>query len=103
MRAKKTFAALSAACFSLVVATSVVAQDDLNDLLDLDAKPAAKKAAPAPAEEKPATDVKEAEKPAEAAKPAIEKPAEEESKPAVAKRLRVCLCSEIFSFHSVCA
>ena len=85
MRAKKTFAALSAACFSLVVATSVVAQDDLNDLLDLDAKPAAKKAAPAPAEEKPATDVKEAEKPAEAAKPAIEKPAEEEAKPAVAE------------------
>ena len=85
MRAKKTFAALSAACFSLVVATSVVAQDDLNDLLDLDAKPAAKKAAPAPTEEKPETDVKEAEKPAEAAKPAIEKPAEEESKPAEEK------------------
>ena len=85
MRAKKTFAALSAACFSLVVATSVVAQDDLNDLLDLDAKPAAKKAAPAPTEEKPATDVKEAEKPAETAKPAVEKPAEEEAKPAVAE------------------
>ena len=34
MRAKKTFAALSAACFSLVVATSVVAQDDLDSLLD---------------------------------------------------------------------
>ena len=85
MRAKKTFAALSAACFSLVVATSVVAQDDLDSLLDIDARPAAKKAAPAPAEEKPATDVKEAEKPAEAAKPAIEKPAEEESKPAVAE------------------
>ena len=85
MRAKKTFAALSAACFSLVVATSVVAQDDLDSLLDIDARPAAKKAAPAPAEEKPATDVKESEKPAEAAKPAIEKPAEEESKPAVAE------------------
>ena len=91
MRAKKTFAALSAACFSLVVATSVVAQDDLNDLLDLDAKPAAKKAAPKVAEETPAVEeAKEAEKPAEAVKPAeeakpeVEKPAEE-TKPAVAE------------------
>ncbi|MGN0847047.1 MAG: hypothetical protein ACI4RA_06655, partial [Kiritimatiellia bacterium] len=107
MRAKKTFAALSAACVSLVVATSAVAQDDLNDLLDLDkpskkaeAKPAVEatpaaspksveKAKPAAAEEDAKPAVAEAkpevepvvaeEKPAEAAKPAVteEKPAEE--------------------------
>ena len=45
MRANKTFAALSAACLSLAFAASVVAQDDLNDLLDLDEKPAKKAAA----------------------------------------------------------
>ena len=88
MRAKKTFAALSAVCVACVVATSVVAQDDLDDLLNLDAAPApvakekaeAKKAeAPAAEEAKPAEEEKKAEeaKPAEPAKVAEAKPAEE--------------------------
>ncbi len=81
MRAKKTFAALSAACVSLVIATSVVAQDDLNDLLDLDATPSkkneAKPAAVTPAEAKPV---------AAEAKPAVaEKKAAEEVKPVAAE------------------
>ena len=86
MRANKTFAALSAACLSLAFAASVIAQDDLNDLLDVeDAKPAKKaevKPAEEPADEKPADDKVAEEKPAE------EKPAEEpvmEEKPAEVK------------------
>ncbi len=81
MRAKKKFAALSAACVSLVIATSVVAQDDLNDLLDLDATPSKK------TEAKPAA-VKSAEaKPVAAeVKPVVaEKKAAEEAKPVVAE------------------
>ncbi len=92
MRANKTFAALSAACLSLAFAASVVAQDDLNDLLDLDEKPAKKaevKQAPAakPAEAKPAeakpdakaaAEKKAAEEKAAADKAAAEKKAAEE-------------------------
>ncbi len=93
MRAKKTFAALSAACASLVIVTSVVAQDDLNDLLSLDAEPAKKAEAKPEAEVKPEAAAKPAEakpvevaevappaveaKPAEEAPVAVEKPAEE--------------------------
>ncbi len=86
MRAKKTFAALSAVCVSLVVATSVVAQDDLNDLLDLDAG-SSKKAEAKPAPAKPAEEAKPAAeaKPVEEAKPAAEAKPAEEAKPAVAE------------------
>ncbi len=106
MRAKKVFAAVSAVCVSIVLATSVFAQDDLDNLLnDLegevkkkpaeDAKPAEAKPAevkPAdkkPAEPAPAPEVKPAdEKPAEPApapevKPADEKPAEPAPAPEV--------------------
>ena len=106
MRAKKIFAAVSAVCVSIVLATSVFAQDDLDNLLnDLegevkkkpaeDAKPAEAKPAevkPAdkkPAEPAPAPEVKPAdEKPAEPApapevKPADEKPAEPAPAPEV--------------------
>ena len=84
MRAKKIFAAVSAVCVSIVLATSVFAQDDLDNLLnDLegevkkkpaeDAKPAeAKPAEVKPAEEKPAAP---APAPAPEVKPADEKPA----------------------------
>ena len=52
MRAKNTFAALGAACVSLVLATSAVAQNDLDDLLsDLDTAPTKKEAAKPAAEE----------------------------------------------------
>ena len=93
MRANKTFAALSAACLSLAFAASVVAQDDLNDLLDLDEKPAkkaevkqapaakpeaAKPAAPKPDEAKAAAEKKAAEEKAAADKAAAEKKAAEE-------------------------
>ena len=87
MRAKNTFAALGAACVSLVLATSAVAQNDLDDLLsDLDTTPTKKEAAkPAAEAPKPAAEEKkEAEKPSEEAKPAeAEKPAE--AKTAVAE------------------
>ena len=84
MRAKNTFAALGAACVSLVLATSAVAQNDLDDLLsDLDTAPTKKETAkPAAEAPKPAVEEKkEAAKPAEEAKSAEEKPAEAE-KPA---------------------
>ena len=115
MRAKKTFAALSAACVSLVVATSAVAQDDLDDLLELD-KPAKKEEAKPAEEVKPAEEKKEEvaetksaeeEKPAEEAKPAEEKkeevaetkPAEEEkpaeeAKPVEEKKAEVAVASQ---------
>lgn len=87
MRAKNTFAALGAACVSLVLATSAVAQNDLDDLLgDLDTTPTKKEAAkPAAEAPKPAAEEKkEAEKPSEEAKSAeAEKSAE--AKPAVAE------------------
>ena len=70
MRAKKIFAAVSAVCVSIVLATSVFAQDDLDNLLgELEkdngkkteqAKPAAE-AAPAPAAEETTTPVIEPE------------------------------------------
>ena len=82
MRAKKIFAAVSAVCVSIVLATSVFAQDDLDNLLnDLEGEVKKKPAEDVkPAEAKPA-EVKPAEKPAEPApapevKPADEKPAE---------------------------
>ena len=83
MRAKKIFAAIGVACVSLVLATSVFAQDDLDNLLnDLEGETKKTPAAAKPAEAKPA-DAKPAEaKPAEA-KPAEAKPAE--AKPAEAK------------------
>ena len=79
MRAKKTFAALGAACASLMIATSAVAQDDLEDLLsDVDVQPTKAAAAkPAPEEKKEAAKPAEEAK-AEAPKPAEEKPAAEE-------------------------
>ena len=106
MRAKKVFAAVSAVCVSIVLATSVFAQDDLDNLLnDLegdvkkkpaeDVKPAEAKPAEVkpvdkkPAEPAPAPEVKPAdEKPAEPApapevKPADEKPAEPAPAPEV--------------------
>ena len=89
MRAKKIFAAVSAVCVSIVLATSVFAQDDLDNLLndlegDVKKKPAEDVK---PAEAKPA-EVKPAEKPAEPApapevKPADEKPAEPAPAPEV--------------------
>ncbi len=105
MRAKKIFAAVSAVCVTIVLATSVFAQDDLDNLLnDLegevkkkpaeDVKPAeAKPAEVKPAEEKPAApapapEVKPAEEkpaapaPAPEVKPAEEKPAEPAPAPA---------------------
>ena len=90
MRAKKVFAAVSAVCVSIVLATSVFAQDDLDNLLnDLEGevkkKPAedAKPAEVKPAEVKPA-DVKPAEPaPAPEVKPADEKPAEPAPAPEV--------------------
>ena len=88
MRAKKIFAAIGVACVSLVLATSVFAQDDLDNLLnDLEGEKKTTPAAAKPAEAKPA-EAKPAEaKPAEA-KPAEPKPAEAkpaEAKPAEAK------------------
>ena len=88
MRAKKIFAAIGVACVSLVLATSVFAQDDLDNLLnDLEGETKKTPAAAKPAEAKPA-EAKPAEaKPAEA-KPAEAKPAEAkpaEAKPAEAK------------------
>ncbi|MBQ6011211.1 MAG: hypothetical protein IJL17_21955 [Kiritimatiellae bacterium] len=83
MRAKKIFAAIGVVCVSLVLATSVFAQDDLDNLLnDLEGETKKTPAAVKPAKEKPA-EAKPAEvKPAEA-KPAEAKPAE--AKPAEAK------------------
>ena len=68
MRAKKIFAAIGVACVSLVLATSVFAQDDLDNLLnDLEGEAKKTPAAAKPAEAKPA-EAKPAEaKPAEAA------------------------------------
>ena len=89
MRAKKIFAAVSAVCVSIVLATSVFAQDDLDNLLnDLEGEVKKKPAEDVkPAEAKPA-EVKPAEKPAEPApapevKPADEKPAEPAPAPEV--------------------
>ncbi len=80
MRANKKIVALGAACVSLAFAVSVVAQDDLNDLLDLDTKAPAKKA-----EVKQATPAKPAEaKPATAPKPAAAQPAAKPAAPAPA-------------------
>ena len=80
MRAIKIFATVCAVCVSFALATSVFAQDDLDNLLnDLEGEPKKKPTEAAkPAEEKPA--------PAAEAKPAEEKPAEvplTELKPAV--------------------
>ncbi|MBR6734253.1 MAG: hypothetical protein IKL96_07620 [Kiritimatiellae bacterium] len=94
MRANKTLAVLGAACLSLAFAASVVAQDDLDDLLDIgNAKPAKKAEvkpaeAPKPAEAapkveapKPATPAKKVEAPkAETPKPAASAPKVEEPK-----------------------
>lgn len=94
MRANKTLAVLGAACLSLAFAASVVAQDDLDDLLDIgNAKPEKKAEvkpaeAPKPAEAapkveapKPATPAKKVEAPkAETPKPAASAPKVEEPK-----------------------
>ena len=89
MRAKNTFAALGAACVSLVLATSAVAQNDLDDLLgDLDT-PSAKKeepAKPAPEAPKPAPEKKEAEKAVAEEKPAAAEKSVEEEKPAAEQK-----------------
>ena len=112
MRAIKIFATVCSVCVSFALATSVFAQDDLDNLLnDLEgepkkkpaevAKPLEEKPAPAaeakPAEEKPApvAEVKPAEEkpaPAAEAKPAEEKPAPvAEVKPAEEKPAEVPL------------
>ncbi len=70
MRAKKIFAAIGVVCVSLVLATSVFAQEDLDNLLNDLEGDAPKKAEAKPAEAKPA-----APAPAPEAKPAEEKPA----------------------------
>ena len=82
MRAKKIFAAVSAVCVTIVLATSVFAQDDLDNLLnDLEGevkkKPAedVKPAEAKPAEVKPAEEKPAAPAPAPEVKPADEKPA----------------------------
>ena len=69
MRAIKIFATVCSVCVSFALATSVFAQDDLDNLLnDLEGEPKKKPAEVAkPLEEKPA--------PAAEAKPAEEKPA----------------------------
>ena len=68
MRAIKILATVCAVCVSFALATSVFAQDDLDNLLnDLEGETKKK-----PAEGKPAEAAKPAEKPAEAAKPADE-------------------------------
>ncbi|MBQ6340845.1 MAG: hypothetical protein IJI36_17035 [Kiritimatiellae bacterium] len=94
MRAIKILATVCAVCVSFALATSVFAQDDLDNLLnDLEGGEAKKKPAEAakPAEaEKPAEVAKPEEKPAEAEKPAEvakpeEKPAEAEKPAEVAK------------------
>ena len=89
MRAKKIFAAVSAVCVTIVLATSVFAQDDLDNLLnDLEGevkkKPAedVKPAEAKPAEVKPAEEKPAAPAPAPEVKPADEKPAEPAPAPA---------------------
>ena len=73
MRAKKILVALGVACAFLGLATSLFAQEDLDNLLnDIDGDPPKK----APAAAKPAAEKPAAEKPV-AAKPAAEKPAAE--------------------------
>ena len=90
MRAKKILAAISVACVSLVLTTSVLAQDDLDNLLnDLEGESKKTPTAAKPAEAKPA-EAKPAESaPVAEAKPAEAKPAEPapvaEAKPAEAK------------------
>ena len=86
MRAKKIFAAIGVVCVSLVLATSVFAQDDLDNLLnDLEGETKKTPAVAKPAEEKPAAakpaEVKPAEEKPAAAKPAEVKPAEEKPAP----------------------
>ena len=90
MRAKKVFTAVSAVCVSIVLATSVFAQDDLDNLLnDLEGevkkKPAedVKPAEAKPAEVKPAEEKPAAPAPAPEVKPADEKPAEPAPAPEV--------------------
>ena len=75
MRATNTMTALSAACCALALATSALAQDDLNDLLSLDGeKPAAK------ADAKPAAPAAAAKEEAKAETPAPAAEAKEEAK-----------------------
>jgi type II secretory pathway component GspD/PulD (secretin)/chorismate mutase len=84
MRANKTLAALGAACLSLAFAASVVAQDDLDDLLDIGSAKPAKKAEAKPAEPSKAPAAKPVAAPAPAAKtaPAAKPVAAPAAKPA---------------------
>ena len=80
MRAIKILATVCAVCVSFALATSVFAQDDLDNLLN-DLEGEAKKKEAKPAEVKPA-EAKPAEKPAEPAPVAEAKPAEKPAEPA---------------------